>query len=164
MGTTQGPNRRGFHAAIIYGLWAVISGALALPAAIYLMAPPKSKKNKSSWIEAGDIAQLKPGVPEEFIFRRNRLDGWKLTSEKSTAWVIKKTEGEIVAFTPQCTHLGCAYSYDEKNREFLCPCHTSTFGLDGKVLTGPAPRALDRYTVKIAGTKLMLGDVRQGDA
>jgi menaquinol-cytochrome c reductase iron-sulfur subunit len=136
---------------------------MALPAAIYLMVPPKSKKN-SSWIEAGDITQLKPGVPEEVVFRRNRLDGWKVSSEKSTAWVIKKAQGEIVAFTPQCTHLGCAYSYDDKNKEFLCPCHTSTFGLDGKVLTGPAPRALDRYEVKVAGTKLLLGDVRKGNA
>ena len=163
MGTSQGPNRRGFHTSLIYGLWALISGAMALPAAIYLMVPPKSKKS-SSWIEAGDITQLKPGVPEEVVFRRNRLDGWKVSSEKSTAWVIKKAEGEIVAFTPQCTHLGCAYSYDDKNKEFLCPCHTSTFGLDGKVLTGPAPRALDRYEVKVAGTKLLLGDVRKGNA
>lgn len=163
MGISQGPNRRGFHTSIIYGLWAVISGALALPAAIYLMAPPKSRKD-SSWIEAGDVGQLKPGVPEEFVFRRNRIDGWKVASEKSTAWVIKKSENEIVAFTPQCTHLGCAYSYDDKNKEFLCPCHTSTFGLDGKVLTGPAPRALDRYEVKVAGNKLLLGDVRKGNA
>jgi menaquinol-cytochrome c reductase iron-sulfur subunit len=78
--------------------------------------------------------------------------------------VIKKAQGEIVAFTPQCTHLGCAYSYDDKNKEFLCPCHTSTFALDGKVLTGPAPRALDRYEVKLAGNKLLLGDVRKGNA
>jgi menaquinol-cytochrome c reductase iron-sulfur subunit len=150
--------------SVIYAMWAVITGALTLPAAIYLLAPPKSKKNSSDWIEAGDISQLKPNVPEEFVFRRNRLDGWKVTSEKTTAWVIKQGESEVVAFTPQCTHLGCAYSYDDKNKEFLCPCHTSTFGLDGKVLTGPAPRALDRYETKIAGSKLLLGDVRKGDA
>jgi menaquinol-cytochrome c reductase iron-sulfur subunit len=164
MGTSQGPNRRAFHTSVIYGLWAVITGALSLPAAFYLMVPPKSKKDSSTWIEAGDITQLKPGIPEEFVFRRNRLDGWKVTSEKSTAWVVKKGAGEIVAFTPHCTHLGCAYSYDERNKEFLCPCHVSTFALDGKVLTGPAPRALDRYDVKVAGNKLLLGDVRKGDA
>ena len=160
----QGPDRRSFHVSVIYAMWAVITGALSLPAAIYLLIPPKSKKNTSGWIEAGDISQLKPNVPEEFVFRRNRLDGWKVTSEKTTAWVIKQGDADVVAFTPQCTHLGCAYSYDEKNKEFLCPCHTSTFGLDGKVLTGPAPRALDRYETKIAGSKLMLGDVRKGDA
>lgn len=163
MDKSQGPNRRGFHTSIIYGLGAIITGALSIPAAIYLFATPKSRKN-STWIEAGDVSQLKPETPEEFVFRRSRLDGWKASTEKSTAWVIKKAEGQIVAFTPQCTHLGCAYSYDARNKEFLCPCHTSTFGLDGKVLTGPAPRALDRYDVKVAGNKLLLGDVRRGDA
>jgi menaquinol-cytochrome c reductase iron-sulfur subunit len=160
----QAPNRRSFHVSAIYALWAIITGALSLPAAIYLLVPPKSKKTSSTWIEAGDISQLKPNVPEEFVFRRNRVDGWKVTSEKTTAWVVRQGESQVVAFGPQCTHLGCAYSYDEKNKEFLCPCHTSTFGLDGKVLTGPAPRALDRYETKIAGTKLLLGEVRKGDA
>ena len=163
MGSSKGPDRRKFHVSLIYAMWAVITGALSLPAAIYLLVPPRSKK-KSSWIEAGDISQLKPNVPEEFVFRRDRLDGWKLTTEKSTAWVIKQADSKVIAFTPQCTHLGCAYSYDDKNNEFLCPCHTSTFGLDGKVLTGPAPRALDRYETKIAGNKLLLGEVRKGEA
>jgi menaquinol-cytochrome c reductase iron-sulfur subunit len=165
MEKSQGPDRRSFQTSIIYALWAVISGALSLPAAVYLLAIPKSKKDSGSgWVEAGDVSQLKQNVPEEFVFRRNRLDGWKVTSEKTTAWVIRQNDSQIVAFTPQCTHLGCAYSYDDKNKEFLCPCHTSTFGLDGKVLTGPAPRALDRYETKIAGIKLLLGEVRKGDA
>ncbi|SRR3954467_114204 len=163
MESNKGPDRRKFHLSVIYAMWAVITGAMTIPAAIYLMVPPRSKK-KSGWVEAGDISQLKPNEPEEFVFRRDRLDGWKLTTEKSTAWVIKQADSKVVAFTPQCTHLGCAYSYDQNNKEFLCPCHTSTFGLDGKVLTGPAPRALDRYETKIAGNKLLLGEVRKGDA
>lgn len=164
MNNHEGPDRRKFHLAVIYAMWAVITGALSLPAAIYLLIPPKSAKKDSEWIEAGDVSQLKPDIPEEFVFRRNRLDGWKLISEKTTAWVVRRKDEKVIAFTPQCTHLGCAYHYDAKNREFLCPCHTSTFGLDGKVLTGPAPRALDRFDVKLAGNKLLLGEVRKGDA
>lgn len=164
MEIAKGPDRRKFHVSLIYTLWAVITGAISLPAAIYLLVPSKSKKSIGTWVEAGDIGRLQPNIPEEFVFRRNRIDGWKVISEKSTAWVIRQPNAKVVAFTPQCTHLGCAYSYDQQNKEFLCPCHTSTFSLDGKVLTGPAPRALDRYEVKIAGTKLLLGKVRKGDA
>jgi Rieske Fe-S protein len=160
----QGSSRRGFHVSVIYALWAVITGAISLPAAIYLLVPPKSARKRQDWVEAGDVTQLQPNVPEEFIFRRNRLDGWKASSEKTTAWVLKQNDGQIVAFTPQCPHLGCAYSYDNRNKEFLCPCHTSTFALDGKVLTGPAPRALDRYETKVTENKLMLGPIRKGDA
>jgi menaquinol-cytochrome c reductase iron-sulfur subunit len=159
----NGPDRRKFHLTVTYALWAVMTGALSIPAAVYLLFPAKSKK-QSGWVEAGDIAHLQPNVPEEFVFRRTRIDGWKVINEKSTAWVVRQGPSKVIAFAPGCTHLGCAYSYDAKNKEFLCPCHTSTFGLDGKVLTGPAPRALDRYDVKLAGNKLMLGQVRKGEA
>lgn len=157
---TQGIDRRAFHLSVIYGLWSLIGAALAVPAAIYLLFPPRARKTPE-WIEAGDVAQLKPNMPEKFIFRRTRVDGWKITAEKTTAWVVKSPSNEIVAFSPQCTHLGCAYHWEEQTKEFLCPCHTSTFGLDGTVLTGPAPRALDRYKTKLEGTKLLLGDVQK---
>jgi menaquinol-cytochrome c reductase iron-sulfur subunit len=155
-------SRRTFYIAWIYGLWATMGTALALPAAIYLLFPPRARR-PSEWIEAGDISHLHPDVPEEMVFRRNRVDGWKITSEKATAWVVRTPDSQVVAFAPQCTHLGCAYHWDEQKHNFLCPCHTSTFGLDGKVLSGPAPRPLDRYATRIQGTKLLLGDVQRSD-
>ncbi|MDX2153891.1 MAG: ubiquinol-cytochrome c reductase iron-sulfur subunit [Bryobacteraceae bacterium] len=151
--------RRGFFQTAIYGLWALISAALAIPAGAYLLFPPNSKR-EGDWVEAGDIKDLKPGHPEEMVFRRNRVDGWKIVSEKTTAWVLKKSEAEVIAFAPQCTHLGCAYHWNDRTREFLCPCHTSTFSPEGEVLTGPAPRALDRYETKLQGSKLLLGKIR----
>ena len=158
----QGTDRRTFQLAAIYGLWGIISAALALPAAVYLLFPPRARK-RDKWVEAGDTTSLPVKAAEEVVFRRNRVDGWKVTSEKSTAWVVKMADNNIVAFAPQCTHLGCAYHWDERNKEFLCPCHTSTFALDGKVLTGPAPRALDQYEVKVEGNKLFLGDVKRSE-
>ena len=68
------------------------------------------------------------------------MDGWKVLSEKSTAWVVKQADNSVVAFGPQCTHLGCAYHWEEGKNEFLCPCHTSLFGdrRQGGVRTGAA--------------------------
>jgi menaquinol-cytochrome c reductase iron-sulfur subunit len=152
-------DRRGFLTAIIYGLGGIISAALALPAAIYLLVPARAKK-QAQWIDVGDVGSLALNSPEEKTFRRIRVDGWKVTSEKTTAWVVKKSDQEVVAFAPQCTHLGCAYHWVEETKEFLCPCHTSTFSIDGTVLTGPAPRPLDRYEVKLDGTKLQVGKIQ----
>jgi len=90
-------------------------------------------------------------------FRRNRVDGWKVTSEKATAWVVKQAGNSIVAFGPQCTHLGCAYHWDEGKNEFICPCHNSLFSIDGKVMGGPARRPLDRYETRVDGRKLLVG-------
>jgi len=89
------------------------------------------------------------------------VDGWKVTSEQETAWVVKFSDQKIVAFGPQCTHLGCAYHWDERKSEFLCPCHSSVFAADGKVVSGPAPRPLDQFDVKIENGKLLLGALRE---
>jgi menaquinol-cytochrome c reductase iron-sulfur subunit len=160
MDTGNSDDRRAFFLTMIYGLWAAIGTALSLPAAIYLLLPPKLRK-ETEWTEAGDVAKMAPNSPVEMVFRRNRTDGWRILSEKSTAWAVKLDNGEVVAFAPQCTHLGCAYHWDDPKKQFLCPCHTSVFSIDGKVVSGPAPRPLDRYDAKIQNNKLMLGEIHE---
>ena len=158
--TAPGTSRRGFYLTFIYGLWSLIGAALAAPALLYLLLPPRVRR-ESEWIEAADVTKLQPRVPVEVVFRKNRIDGWKITSEKETAWVVKLSDRHTVAFGPQCTHLGCAYHWDEAKSEFLCPCHNSVFAVDGKVMSGPAPRPLDRYETKIENGKLLLGQLHQ---
>jgi menaquinol-cytochrome c reductase iron-sulfur subunit len=157
---SEGTTRRNFYVAVIYGIWASIAAALGIPAFIYLFFPPRLPK-ENQWVEVGDITRLAVDSPVEMVFRRMQVDGWKIMSEKSTAWVVKSADNQVVAFGPQCTHLGCAYHWDETKNEFLCPCHTSLFSITGKVLGGPAPRPLDRYETKIEGTKLLLGRLHQ---
>jgi menaquinol-cytochrome c reductase iron-sulfur subunit len=159
----QGPEpttRRTFLVGAIYGMWASITAALGLPALVYLLLPPRIRK-ESEWTEIGDVGKLASNSPIEMVFRRQRVDGWKIINEKSTAWVVKQPDNKIVAFGPQCTHLGCAYHWEEAKDQFLCPCHTSLFNLDGKVLAGPAKRPLDRFETKVEGTKLLIGPLRQ---
>jgi menaquinol-cytochrome c reductase iron-sulfur subunit len=156
------PPRRLFFLSVIYGLWGLIAAALALPASIYLLLPPRLRK-REEWTEAADLAKLPSRTPAEVVFRHNRVDGWKVTSERTTAWAIKISDSEVIALAPQCTHLGCAYHWDEGKRQFLCPCHTSTFSQEGKVLSGPAPRPLDRYEVRIENGKLLVGRIVESE-
>jgi len=148
------PTRRGFYVGIINVLGAVITAALALPAAAYLLVKPKSQES-GEFIEVAELNQLVTGKPEEIVYRRTRVDGWKRMEEKTTTWVVK-TADKAIAFAPSCTHLGCAYHWEDEIQSFLCPCHTSVFALDGSVVSGPAPRPLDRYVTKTAGGKLMI--------
>jgi len=154
----EGPTRRRFYIGAIYAIGGIIGAALSVPALMYLFVLPKARK-ESEWVEAGDVASLAPNQPVEMVFRRNRVDGWKVVSEKGTAWVVKKPDQSVTAFGPQCTHLGCAYHWEESKGDFVCPCHNSMFSLDGKVLSGPAPRPLDRFETRIQGGKLLLGDL-----
>jgi len=151
------PTRRHFYyLTMIYGLSSLMAAVLSVPAFMYLFLPPRAKK-REQWVDAADLTQLPTGTPQEVTFRINKVDGWKVSSEKTTAWVVKTADNQAVAFAPQCTHLGCAYHWDDSAKHFLCPCHTSAFAIDGRVLSGPAPRPLDRYEVRIAGNELQIG-------
>ena len=77
------------------------------------------------------------------------------------AYDLVLDDGQVVAFAPQCTHLGCAYHWDDPKKQFLCPCHTSVFSIDGAVVSGPAPRPLDRFESKVEKNKLLLGEVHE---
>jgi menaquinol-cytochrome c reductase iron-sulfur subunit len=150
------PTRRAFYIGFINGAMGLIGLALAVPAAIYLLFPPKLRKGQE-WVETADLSTIPAGTPTEISFERSRVDGWKVTNVKATAWVVKKTYNDVVAFSPQCTHLGCAYHWDAPSHTFICPCHTSVFSIDGQVLGGPAPRPLDRLMTKIQGGRLDIG-------
>ncbi len=161
--TAELTTRRAFYVSWIYGLWALISGAAGLLSGFYLLIPSK-RRGSRDLVEAGRIADLPTDEPVEVSFVRSRVDGWRVTKEKSIAWVVKKSETDVVAFSPYCTHLACAYHWEEASRVFLCPCHTTTFSPDGAVIAGPAPRPLDRYTVKLQDGNLLLGPVEQSGA
>jgi len=158
-----GTSRRGFFQAGILGLGAAIAAALGLPALAYLLAPPKSRQ-EDAWIEIGEVDKFAAGTPLEVAFRRNGTDAWKVVSEKDTAWVVKRTDGGVTAFGPQCTHLGCAYHWDDGRQQFLCPCHSSLFRIDGSVISGPAPRPLDRYETKVENGRVMVGRLQTSTA
>jgi Rieske Fe-S protein len=42
---------------------------------------------------------------------------------------------------------------------FLSPCHNGVFDREGKVISGPPPRPLDRYEVKIENNQLLIGQL-----
>lgn len=157
MEADQLTTRRNFYQRVIYGIGGVISAALALPAAAYLFVSPRGRSD-TRWTEAGDVAMLSLNKPQEMVFQKKRVDGWKTSFERATAWVVK-TETEVIAFSPQCTHLGCGYRWEGDRQHFLCPCHASSFSMEGEVLAGPAPRPLGRHQTRVEGTRLWLGEV-----
>jgi cytochrome b6-f complex iron-sulfur subunit len=60
-----------------------------------------------------------------------------------------RSEGGFYALSLVCTHLGCTVTVTED--ALSCPCHGSRFDRQGKVLTGPADRALVRMKVELRG-------------
>jgi Rieske Fe-S protein len=60
----------------------------------------------------------------------------------------------FVALDAVCTHMRCFVSYNALNVELDCPCHGSTYEIDGRVIGGPAPAPLTRFTASSDGTNV----------
>jgi cytochrome b6-f complex iron-sulfur subunit len=60
------------------------------------------------------------------------------------------------AVKAQCPHQGCLVNWKLEQSAFVCPCHGSTFGPDGKVIQGPAKRDLATLPSKIVGSDVLV--------
>lgn len=47
-------------------------------------------------------------------------------------------DGTLQVVSAICTHLGCTVHFNRLESSWDCPCHGSRFGVDGKILDGPA--------------------------
>lgn len=104
------------------------------------------------WVAADvDPATLTAGQPVSVRFA-GTVGG---SAVAGSAWLLKRTAGDLVAFDPRCTHAQCAYEATDDAR-FACLCHEAFFDLDGKVLSGPPPRPLDRFGVREVDGRLEL--------
>ena len=93
------------------------------------------------------------GVPRKFAIVASRVDAWnKSAATPIGAVYLRRLPGKPVqALNVVCPHAGCFVDYVSGKGSYLCPCHNSTFGLDGKIndARSPSPRALDELAVEI---------------
>ena len=99
-----------------------------------------SKKRKpldADWQTIGKVKDFKAGTVTPFRGRR--------------FYLVRLKDGGFLALSLKCTHLGCSVNWVPKKDEFICPCHSSIFNMEGTVVRSPAPRSLERYRVMIEG-------------
>jgi len=70
-------------------------------------------------------------------------------------WVHHQVDGCFTAVWRVCTHGACDVEPSAR-AEWTCPCHGSRFGVDGRVLQGPATRPLRAFTIVRSGDALLL--------
>ena len=147
--------RRTFLARVSGVIAAAIGLAVGLPLLGYTILPAL-KRRKPEWGDAGPVETLQTGVPKELDVVVSVTDGWQKMTAKKSMWAVKDDMGGVTVYSPICTHLGCGYRWEPNRGKFHCPCHNSFYSLEGKVLSGPAPRPLDTLPVKIEKGRLLV--------
>jgi cytochrome b6-f complex iron-sulfur subunit len=64
-------------------------------------------------------------------------------------FLVRSNSGGFLAVYRRCTHLGCTVDWEQDQNRFFCPCHASSFDMQGDVENPPAPRALDTFPLQI---------------
>ena len=68
--------------------------------------------------------------------------------------LIALEAGQFRALSGVCTHLACSVRLS--GRGLTCPCHGSTYSLDGQVTRGPAPGALYIYHTTVSDDSVII--------
>jgi glycine/D-amino acid oxidase-like deaminating enzyme/nitrite reductase/ring-hydroxylating ferredoxin subunit len=83
-------------------------------------------------------------VSDSFPHPRGTLDGLNpgegriVRINGETVAAARAADGTLHAISATCTHMGCEVSWNVVEQSWDCPCHGSRFGVDGRVIHGPA--------------------------
>ena len=117
------------------------------------------------WTTVGSAASFTVGgAPKRVVLKEDRTDAWLRQPGVPVGSVLiqRQTEAYFRVFSAVCPHLGCAVGYLAAKKSFLCPCHTSSFTLEGGLLPhqdgspNPAPRGLDALSWRVQGGQLQV--------
>jgi menaquinol-cytochrome c reductase iron-sulfur subunit len=142
--------RRSFLCKGVGGL-AGLAGLAALIPGLGFFFAPFAQKKEEKWEPVGKVDDFKTGTTTEVSFEDPSPLPWAGVVAKSAAWLRRDPDGNFVAFSVNCTHLGCPVDWEADAELFMCPCHGGVYTKDGEVAGGPPPRALTRYQVRTAG-------------
>lgn len=107
-------------------------------------APPPAE----GFILVTNLASLPAdGTPVNYRIVMDVVDAWNFYRDQpvGAVYLRKTAERDVSCFNQICPHLGCDVSYvvDAGTPCFKCPCHDSSFQLDGTPRNAIPPRPLD---------------------
>lgn len=149
--------RRDFYRRGSLLLGGLIKLAVGVPALAFLLSPLRKKTAAAGGGEfetLTPLSQLTVGVPRSFGIIKDQTDAWVRYPKEpvGSVWLIRQPAGtspEVIAYSAECPHLGCAINLSADGKSFLCPCHTSSFDFEGKPQNIVPPRPMDRLDVEV---------------
>ncbi|MCJ7718121.1 MAG: ubiquinol-cytochrome c reductase iron-sulfur subunit [Anaerolineales bacterium] len=154
----KSPNldRRSFVKIVTTFLGSIMAAIVGLPMIQYFISPALNITAEDDWISLGSLENYPMEVPTKFTFTLTRINGWEKSSQSYGAFVFRQSEKDVIVFSDVCTHLSCRVAWDAENAEYFCPCHAALFDINGEVISGPPPRPLDQYEIKLEEDQLFI--------
>jgi menaquinol-cytochrome c reductase iron-sulfur subunit len=121
---------------------------LAVPTAGFILAPFFERKPEV-WRSVGKVESFKIGETKAVEYEDASPLPWAGVTARSAAWLRRVDANTFIAFSINCTHLGCPVRWLADANLFMCPCHGGVYYQDGAVAAGPPPLPLPRYPVRI---------------
>ena len=94
---------------------------------------------------------VKVATTADFLF--DRIEGFSVSGRE---FIVARVNGRFSALGSTCTHNGCRLQGGKiRAGRIQCPCHGSAFDpVTGKVLQGPAEKALPAFHVKVENRQI----------
>jgi len=148
--------RRGFLKRALAVVLGALAGLAPVGAGLMAFLDPLRRREAAAegMIRVASLEALpEDGVPRKFAVIATHTDAWnKFPAVPIGAVYLRRTGPAAVhALNVTCPHAGCFVEFVSARGGFLCPCHNSTFAVDGKIndSKSPSPRALDELAVEI---------------
>src|SRR5262245_16808047 len=159
--------RRSVLAATAAVLVGAIVSIVPVAAGLVTFLDPllRRKKNgggvddKRSFLRVASLDALPEGTPVQVPVVADLTDAWNREPNQPVGAVYLLRAGDkVTCFNAICPHAGCFVGYSADRKVFQCPCHTSSFQLDGKrIMPSPSPRNMDE--LQVDAQKLKEGEV-----
>jgi menaquinol-cytochrome c reductase iron-sulfur subunit len=155
-----GPDRRAFFKKSLALMIGGAAAAVPVAAGLLVTTDPIRRKGAAGGEVKVTTLDALPndGVPRKFAVVADRTDAWNryLNVPIGAVYLRRTADDKITALNVLCPHAGCFVDYMPDRGNYLCPCHVSSFTIEGKIASpgSPSPRGLDELEVQVRGNEV----------
>ena len=141
-------SRRRFLSQLSITAGSIAAAIVAIPSVAFLLG---LRKVPHVWRTVGKLDDFQVGSTVKVAFLDPSPLPWSGVTARTAAWLRRENAQQFIAFSVDCTHLGCPVRWLADANLFMCPCHGGVFYANGTVASGPPPKPLTQYPVRIQG-------------
>src|SRR6202158_5661619 len=125
-------SRRSFLGALL-GVGSVFVGALlSVPLIRFALFPLLRRTTELKSSPVGALTEFSALTePVLRTMQIEQVDGWRKAISEKAVYITKDKQGQLLALTSVCPHLGCTVPWNKEKNQFICPCHVAVFTPDG---------------------------------